>query len=36
MIVGTTFDGDDDNHLAWLQHDVYHNALGIIISMCNA
>lgn len=36
MIVGTTFEGDDDNHLAWLQHDVYRDALGIIISMCNS
>lgn len=36
MIVGSTFEGDDDNHLGWLQHDVYGDALGIIISICNS
>jgi hypothetical protein len=30
MIVASMFEGDDDTHLMWLQHDVYHDALGII------
>lgn len=34
MIVGSKFDGDDNN-LGWLQHDVYNDALGILVSTCN-
>jgi hypothetical protein len=33
--VGKRFDGDDDTEVAWKQHDVYHQALGIIIESCN-
>ena len=35
MIVGTFFNGDDDNILARAQHDIYGDALGILISSCN-
>ncbi|MEQ8652020.1 MAG: hypothetical protein RIC87_06110 [Kiloniellales bacterium] len=35
MIVGTYFDGDDDMELAWKQHDVYGQALGIVVGTCN-
>lgn len=35
MIVGSYFDGDDDDVVAWTQHDVYGEALWIICSTCN-
>ena len=35
MIVGSFFDGDDDEQVAWKQHDVYGNALQIIVGTCN-
>ena len=35
MIVGSYFDGDDDTGLAWKQHDVYGQALQIMVSTCN-
>lgn len=35
MIVGSYFEDDGDNTLAWKQHDVYSNALSIIVSTCN-
>ena len=36
MIVGGSyFEGDADQRVAWKQHDVYHNALGIIVAICN-
>ena len=36
MIVSTYFKGDGscDSHVQWLQHDVYHEALGIITGTC--
>jgi len=34
VIVGRYFEGDDKK-VAWKQHDVYYEALGIIISTCN-
>ena len=35
MIVGSYFEGDVDMEVAWKQHDVYQQALGIIVSQCN-
>ncbi len=35
MIVGEYYDGDNDNAAAWRQHDVYHQALQILISTAN-
>ena len=35
MIVRTLFHGDDDKVLARAQHDIYGDALGILISSCN-
>ena len=35
MIVGTLFVGDNDSEVALKQHDVYFEALGIIVSTCN-
>ena len=35
MIVGQFFEGDDDTKIAWKQHDVYREALGIIKQTCN-
>ena len=35
MIVGHYFEGDDDRDVAWLQHDVYGEALYVIASTCN-
>ncbi len=35
MIVCSCFAGDEDMVLAWKQHDVYRQALGIIVSTCN-
>lgn len=35
MIVGSFFEGDDDSDVAWRQHDVYPDALGIMIETCN-
>ena len=35
MIVGHYFDGDVDEEVALLQHDVYGEALGIIVARCN-
>ena len=35
MIVGSFFDGDDDEQAAWKQHDVYGEALRIIVGTCN-
>jgi len=35
MIVGTLYHGDDDNEIAWKQHDVYGTALGQIVRICN-
>jgi hypothetical protein len=32
MIVTSMFEGDDDTHLMWLQHDVYGAALDNIVS----
>jgi hypothetical protein len=32
MIVASMFEGDDNTHLMWLQHDAYDDALGIIIA----
>jgi hypothetical protein len=34
MIVGQFYDGDWDDRLKWEQHDVYGDALGIIVSVC--
>jgi hypothetical protein len=34
MIVGTVFDGDDDNDTKWIQHDVYNDALRTIVTGC--
>lgn len=34
MIVGASFEGDWDDVLKWKQHDVYGNALGIIVATC--
>jgi hypothetical protein len=36
MIVGSKFDGDDDDPTKWLQHDVYGVALSIILDGCRA
>ena len=35
MIVVPLFEGDDDCEMAWKQHDVYGDALAIIVSTCN-
>ena len=35
MIVGPFFDDDVDMEIAWKQHDVYSDALWIIVSQCN-
>ena len=35
MWVFTGFDGDDDDEVAWKQHDVYGDALGIIVRTFN-
>ena len=35
MWVISCFDGDDDEEVAWKQHDVYSDALGIIVRTCN-
>lgn len=35
MIVGSFFEGDVDMEVAGKQHDVYPQALGIIVSRCN-
>ena len=35
MIVGSIFDGDVDKKLMWEQHDVYHRALGVIVTKCD-
>lgn len=35
MIVGSYFDGDDNKDLALTQHNVYGQALGIVVSTCN-
>ena len=35
MIVAALFEGDDDSEVAWKQHDVYGDALAIIVSTCN-
>lgn len=35
MIVGTFYEGDDDLTLAWMQHDVYGTALGVIMEGSN-
>ena len=35
MWVFTCFDGDYDEEVAWKQHDVYRDALGIIVQTCN-
>ena len=35
MLVFPWFDGDDDDEVAWKQHDVYRDALGIIVRKCN-
>lgn len=35
LIVGAFFQGDDDTEVAWKQHDVYHQGLGILIGTCN-
>jgi hypothetical protein len=35
LIVGQMFENDDDDELAWKQHDVYDQALIIIVSCCN-
>ena len=35
MLVGTLFVGDNDSEVALKQHDVYFEALGIIVSTCN-
>ncbi len=35
MIVGSFFEGDVDMEVAGKQHDVYSQALGIIVSRCN-
>lgn len=34
MIVGASFEGDWDDVLKWKQHDVYGDALGIIVATC--
>ena len=34
MIVGVFFEDDWDHALKWKQHDVYGNALGIIVATC--
>ena len=36
MIVAPVFDGDDAEEVALRQHDVYRNALRIIVRTCNA
>ena len=36
MIVGRSFDGDDDDRTKWDQHDVYPRALSIIVDGCRA
>jgi len=35
MIVGKYFEGDEDDDLAWKQHDVYLRALRTITETCN-
>ena len=35
MIVGSFFENDDDRDLMHRQHDVYHEALAIILNTCN-
>ena len=36
MIVGgACFTGDTNRRVAWKQHDVYHEALWIIVTLCN-
>ena len=34
MWVGSCFRGDSDNDVMWVQHGVYHQALGIITGTC--
>lgn len=34
MIVGCSFDADDDARTAWKQHDVYRDALRFIVEPC--
>ncbi len=34
MIVGYSFRGDDDTRTAWEQHDVYDNALRVLVNGC--
>ena len=34
MIIGTYFDGDDDDDAKLLQHNVYHSALRILTGTC--
>ena len=36
VIVGRSFEGDDDDFMKWRQHDVYGDALRIIVSSCKA
>lgn len=36
VIVGYNFEGDDDHFMKWRQHDVYGDALRIIIFSCKA
>ena len=36
MIVSRSFEGDDDDFMKWRQHEVYGDALRIIISACKA
>lgn len=35
MIVASFFEGDDDYEVAQKQHDVYGDALGVVVSTCN-
>lgn len=36
MIVAELFQGDDDTEIAWKQHDVYNQALQIIVGTCQS
>lgn len=35
MIVASFFEDDEDQEVAWKQHEVYGDALGIIVGTCN-
>jgi hypothetical protein len=36
MIIGNFFDGDENYDLKIMQHEVYKDAIGLMISVCNS